>query len=660
MKRRLKISSAKLLLMALLLQVITMSCKKAEKGGAEQQNFSDEVRIVSVEEVNGNAVITWIDPYVNNASKITVKDLQSNTEQSIALGTQKAQFTISNNALLSYSYEIKVVGTNGLTSKGVVARLFKNWAQNIYDRIDYNSSATPQSGMFFKNKPVQTVKVYDIRNDESLAKIASAAMQGVINQEYAYTYLVTRQLHIDQLDDINASYQIQTPVSASKNRGFATLFNQYKNDFKYLVVYDENQKWSWSLALMISAHDKGIPVTPALRDFVVNELGLGNLQIMDIRTKWTTQAAAYAWALDNYANSSNKKIISSVGLRSDYISGPWTMYDYTTASKSFCFWLDETNAGDKQIMDNIFSRMKYPVGTSVMGFGYNTIGDDLNKITNNNNGGFVVSDYYANGSYWSSFPNKSFQQRKGVASEVKPGKIYVAISLSDGDNIQFGQNSLYRIFKEAKHRGEVPLGVTMPAVLQELNPKLLEFYYKNVTKNEELTAGPSGFQFIYGDYYQRSGKYAEWINMNKQWLATAGFHTSHLWIATGDTFKQYMDGSGVDLVLDGEMGRTAGAPMSHKLSNGVVRVDQGTHCWTEGDVYKDLMSVSPSPRRPIFRHIYLLTEFYGFQNHNVVLYERLLRELKKAEQDSPNTFEFLLPMDLAASLKKYIEGGGIY
>ena len=53
---------------------------------------------------------------------------------------------------------------------------------------------------------------------------------------------------------------------------------------------------------------------------------------------------------------------------------------------------------------------------------------------------------------------KAFQQRKGIAGEVKPGKIYVAISLSDGDNIQFDANSLYQIFKEGKRRGEVPVG----------------------------------------------------------------------------------------------------------------------------------------------------------------------------------------------------------
>lgn len=187
----------------------------------------------------------------------------------------------------------------------------------------------------------------------------------------------------------------------------------------------------------------------------------------------------------------------------------------------------------------------------------------------------------------------------------------------------------------------------------------MEFYYKNKTDNDELTAGPSGFQFIYGDQFAQSGKYDEWINMNNKWLSTAGFHTAHLWRTDNRTyFEQYMEGSGVDAVLDG-------SDLTHnqsgsKIINNVVRINQGTHCRKEGDVYRDLMSLSPSERRPLFRHVYLLTNYYGFDGDKVVIYERLMRELQRIEEDCPNTYEFMLPMDLAASIKKYVEEGGIY
>ncbi len=656
------IKTAKLLLIMLAFPLLTLCCKddKDEDQGYTKDT-TNEVRIPRVEDVDGKAVVTWADPYIADAKEIKVKDLQTNNEKTVALGVQKAEFDITDNSLLAYKYELKVIKTSGETTNGVIIRLVKNWAQALHPVIDYNSSATPQSGMFFKNQPVDQVKVFDIRNDENISKLTSAVIQGVANQEYAQSYLLWNDQHLTQLNDAGINYQIQALASTSKNKGFAALFNAYKNQFQYLVVWDENQSWSWSMALMICAQTKGIPVTQYMKDFIDAELGgIGSLQVRDIRNEWASKEEAYNWAINNLADNCDKRISFSAGLRGDYKDNPWRMYDYTVACKGFCFWLDETNGDDKAIMNNIFNKMKYPVGSSVFGFGMNTIGDDLNKFTNTHNAGFVVSDYYANGSYWCSFPRKAFQQRKGVAGTVEPGKIYVAISLSDGDNVQFDQNSLYQIFKEGKHRGEVPVGVTMAAGLQELNPNLLEFFYKNLTPNDELTAGPSGFQFIYGDEFAQSGKYSDWIAMNNKWISTAGFHTAHLWNTVEQMyFKEYMEGSGADLVMDGS-DRTHTTGSAYKYVNGAVRIDQGTHCWNDGDVYRDLMSIAPSPRRPLFRHIYLLTGYYGFEGDKVVVYERLIKELQRVEEDSPNTFEYMLPMDLAATIKKYIDEGGIY
>ena len=59
--------------------------------------------------------------------------------------------------------------------------------------------------------------------------------------------------------------------------------------------------------------------------------------------------------------------------------------------------------------------------------GYAKSGDDLLAAVNNYGIGYVVSDYYANGSFWSAYPNKSFYQPKGKARKVKPVK-YMSVS----------------------------------------------------------------------------------------------------------------------------------------------------------------------------------------------------------------------------------------
>lgn len=98
--------------------------------------------------------------------------------------------------------------------------------------------------------------------------------------------------------------------------------------------------------------------------------------------------------------------------------------------------------------------------------GYAKSGDDLLYVTNRYNIGYVVSDYYANGSFWCSYPNKSFKQRPAEPSRPENGKIYVSVVFSDGDNVQFDQNALYGIWTDDKDRGAFPVGTTFCAGMQ--------------------------------------------------------------------------------------------------------------------------------------------------------------------------------------------------
>jgi len=135
-------------------------------------------------------------------------------------------------------------------------------------------------------------------------------------------------------------------------------------------------------------------------------------------------------------------------------------------------------------------------------------------------------------------------------------------------------------------------------------------------------------------------------------METAGFHTACLWnTANRSRFDQYMRKCGLQGIFDGW------SKANNKYVEGVVAVNQGTHCFNEGDVYNDLVKVMPNTSKPVFRNLYLIAANYG----GVDGYERLIRELEKLETRYPDTYVYLLPMDLCATLKKYIdEHGGSY
>lgn len=532
-------------------------------------------------------------------------------------------------------------------------------AQEIPHLDSYESDKQPQTGLFFKNQkvPLEQISVFDVRGDDSYGKITAAVAQGVLNQENAEVYLIYEPHHQTQFEDVYGKLGetwnlLKGEYPETKYAGLATLIDKYKDRFKKMVLWDPEKEWTWCMAQMICAQQKGIPVTREIKNFLNNELEW-NIDCEDISNKWSTKLEAYQWAIDHLAEGCHKTLSFSAGLRSDYIANPWKIYDYAAASKGFVFYLSNSKPDEFAMIQKICKKMDYQPGSSTMGYGADQDGDALNNATNPFNVGFMVSDYYANGSFWCSFPRKAFQQRKGKAIEAMPGKIYVSLIWSDGDNVQFDSNQMYNMFKNARRRGEVPVGMTMAASLQELNPVLLEFFYKNLTPNDELVAGPSGFQFIYGDKYNDSN-YGKWLEINKKWMETAGFHTACLWNTTDkERYGRYMQTCGLQGVFDGFSNNKERYEVGND-GEGVVSILQGAHCWAEGDVYKDLTSVKPDSKRPVFRNVYLIAAGYGGADG----YERLIRELQHLESYLPNTYELLLPMDLCATLKEYLEKNG--
>lgn len=533
--------------------------------------------------------------------------------------------------------------------------------------IDYNViNKQPMGGNFFKNIPcaLSEIEVVDLRDNDISSLVTVQVCQGILNQEQAKIYSIIQDHHITQFEDAfgkgtchvvnDFSYNSYKHNDKTYNySGIAGLLKNHKNSFKEFVLWDASKRWMWNLALMISSHEKSIPVTEELLYFLQTELNF-SLPVNDIRNRWESEMEAYYWAMETYVDSRKchptMSFSSGVGPN---LSGYHWDFDYAAASQAFTFYVDEKVGGTGfNMIQDLCRRMEYPIGSSV--FGYGTSGDDLNKATNPLNVGFVVSDFYANGSFWCSYKSKAFQQRKGVAVDAQPGKIYVSFIWSDGDNIQFDANQLYKMFKECPYRGEVPVGFTVSPSLQELNPWLLEFFYKNLTPNDELLAGPSGFQFIYGDEFGKGqidpiAQFEKWLSMNRDWIDRAGFHTACVWnTSDNDRYRRYMQTCGLQGIFDGN--NRSYFYEKGIDGNGIVSISQGPHCWTEGDVYKALSAVKNDPEKPVFYNLYLIAANYG----GIDGYARLKRELNKLETKYPNRFIYLLPMDNCATFNKYL------
>lgn len=504
------------------------------------------------------------------------------------------------------------------------------------------ASPKPQSGQFFKTKMYDgTIVVADIMKDRGPAKMVSTAFQGLVNQDTAQCYLFMAPHHIRQLEDTGRPYEV-LPLPEGDDPGLRSLFRAYSERVKNIYIWSPEEDWSWNLAVMMSAQNKGIPLTEEMYYVLTTETPWkGNVE--RLYGRWAAKKDAYEWAMDRLQPYCHGNILFSVGLRSDWLGNPWTLYDYAVASKGFAFWLDDSDLEERSIIEKICRNGDFKPGAIVMG--YAKSGDDLLYVTNRYNIGYVVSDYYANGSFWCSYPNKGFKQRPGKAIKAEAGKIYVSVVFSDGDNVQFDQNALYAIWTDDKDRGKFPVGTTLSAGLQELNPFLLEWYYSHMSKNDELLAGPSGYQFIYGRDYSEGG-YEEWLSQNNKWLASAGFKTGCFWHTSygTDRFYRYVETSGLEGVFNGD------DDVVLDCHDGVVVMNQGDHLVEEGDLYNNLARREARLDKsiPHFINVYPTAATYGY--HGIA---RLKREAERLDKDFPGRFVFLLPKDNVATAKKY-------
>lgn len=487
------------------------------------------------------------------------------------------------------------------------------------------------SGMFPKMPAAPKVFVFTISRDSGDARVTARALQGMINQQSAEVYLVTDPWDWEQLKASGKPFEVVEPLTGP-DPGLRTLFKKYQSRVKKVIVYENVPDWSGYVALMAAAQQGGMAVTEPLWHHLAEEFDWKG-PVENFQKKWKTRIDAYDWALANLMPNCSQQVlfVTRIGL---------PLVDYAVASRGFIFWLD-FNA-ERSEVERVFRARRDRAGTTLMG--YANTGDWGNVVANPFGIGYVVSDLYANGSFWSSFPNKTYRQAPGRAVVAQPGRIYASIMWSDGDNIQFDQNAIYHLWTETPH-GIVPVATALSPTLQELNPPLLDWYYSKMTQNDELMAGPTGVQFIYiQDFSQEL--FPMWCGLTRRWCTDAGFHTVRIWQAPERSVNSttYMKTCGMDGVIGESKLFQAGLPPRV----GTVGAEN------EEDLFNDLARIVPDSRGPKFCNIACTAGQFCRWDRG---YASILRQVNRIQAAYPGRYVFLLPKDQFATARNYYHLG---
>ena len=117
-------------------------------------------------------------------------------------------------------------------------------------------------------------------------------------------------------------------------------------------------------------------------------------------------------------------------------------------------------------------------------------------------------------------------------------KVYAAVYISDGDNIQYCQHAMAKIFEQSG-RGKIALNWTISPALADISPSMLTYYYNKASTNDCFVSGPSGMGYAMpfnglgggsGTYYTSSGPtITPYIQLTQRYIEKAGLRVITIW-----------------------------------------------------------------------------------------------------------------------------------
>jgi hypothetical protein len=107
-------------------------------------------------------------------------------------------------------------------------------------------------------------------------------------------------------------------------------------------------------------------------------------------------------------------------------------------------------------------------------------------------------------------------------------KLYVAFILSDGDNLQYVEHLLRKLWNDGG-RGMVPMGWTMSPAMVDAMPGALDYYWTSSTPNDCLLSGPSGYGYTYPNMWSNAAQLDQFVAKTDEYMQRAGFRIITVW-----------------------------------------------------------------------------------------------------------------------------------
>ncbi len=343
--------------------------------------------------------------------------------------------------------------------------------------------------------PARHLLVADVRYLPQAQQLMLASLQGLVNRSKPRLYLVGGDDDVfwlkvmQEQGDTDYPKTVEDPMS---------LLQTFKSAYKGAVVADPNVYVSPCVAVSVAGANDLLIATPELA-------AKYNIPIKaDLRGRFKDDADALKFVRTTLLPRMNPRLSLCLvprllGLQVDDI----------IAAKGMCFWVTGPNeqskpgangAAEKAEVETLF--LATPTDGIVRGYWWAGDGTGLGemegvrlasrygKIT-------TVSDYVSNFSVMSGVTQKALKQKPALpVPKLDPTKVYVALTMSDGDNLVTYRGFWRGYFDDPLH-GTFPLGYGMAPTLIDLAPTMARWYYEHAAPTDEFFCDVSGAGYIY-------------------------------------------------------------------------------------------------------------------------------------------------------------------
>lgn len=364
------------------------------------------------------------------------------------------------------------------------------------------------------SKPATTLDTISVANLSQDEQITFSALQGLVNKRQPRIYLVD-----PGADEGTYTWANTSTVNLTSRKTYSSskkydLVKKYAHELKGVVLYSTSKSPHYrNLAGTIAGLKDAIPVTQT----VYNNLKKNGIELkvlVDLtKLTYNTPVQIYNYLYNNYWDDCDKRVllsakpydngdyhhtrdIQTLTFLSPYTSRP-TDYHHTrdiqTAVGSAVVYLDCMNSSEKAVYEKFLKGMK--AGEAIVLGWYTSERSGVTTATKYGIG-TVPADLYISGSVYSG-QSHDIKIPKAPAKPELKNKVYVAMYISDGDNIQYNQRYMRKLWDESKNiRGKVNLNRTISPALVDIGPQLLNYYYTTATTKDCFVTGPSGLGYL--------------------------------------------------------------------------------------------------------------------------------------------------------------------